>query len=636
MNKKNKWILFAGLLMLVNFKPMNAQEAPEGKVLEYTSLSEVKGFEAFDSARLSNAGYFFAGGVTGKNFPHFNAALFSYLNQKQGVNHILINLGYSETYMLNKLLDKDDSAYVNRIGYFFPEKKDWVYVCRFLKATQTAENKVTLKGYNLSRNLYASIELLYELMEAKEIPDNLRIPVESIIGLAKYNWLKLSEKKDYALGSYGGGDALDNSESRNITISYFLSSFDSLNQEYKTWLGNEKYEIVKEVVKEIKDFRRIIQTESTPFTVLENQERKFRNIELHLKDKSKKWLIVTDLCNSAYEPVEGLCSFVSRGSLAGSLIKRGIISKDKAISIGFYEKENSLYNYSKSSKNKSKEEEKYGNELDEVEIRYDEGVYLFSTTDNHIPLMSKVFDYMVMVYDYTPVYIDSLKPVGENSDSSWNNLYSPGRKKTYGNVGYYYQQVRYFPAKNSFENSLRSIGYSVPKGMFTNQGALLSVNAERSKFMMDYTVTNGYFANKPELLMYSDTGFNSYWKSWSINEYLGGNIINHKNIILSAGGQLGYYSNRIRQYPVYSNNTFFPTDYKQPTTYRNNAITFGPFSSLQLNFAKIFSVGIMGGYMIDLSRKGWLLNGKYTGDRTELSYNMFYYAAQAGLVVPIH
>lgn len=636
MNKKNKWILFAGLLMLTNFKPINAQDAPEGKVLEYSSLSEVSGFDAFDSARLANAEYFFAGGQTGRNFPHFNAALFNYLNKKQGVKNILINMGYSETYMLNKLLVKDDSVLISRTGYFFPEKKDWIYVCRFLRSTQTPENKITLKGYNLSRNLYASIELLYQLMNVKEIPDNLRIPVESIIGLAKYNWLKLSQKKDYALGSYGGGDALDNSESRNITINYFLNSFDSLNKEYQTWLGNEKYETVNEVVKEIKDFKRIMQTESTPFTVLENQERKFRNIELCLKDKSKKWLIVTDLCNSAYEPAEGLCSFASRGSLAGSLIKRGIISKDKAISIGFYEKENSLYSYSKSSKTKSKEEEKYDNELDEVEIRYDEGVYLFKTADNNMPLMSKVFDYMVMVYDYNPSYIDSIQPDKEARDSSWFDSYNPNRRKTYGNVGYYYQIVRYFPSKSNFENSLRSIGYSVPKGMFTNQGALFSVNAERSKFMVDYTVTNGYFSNKPELLMYSDTGFNSYWKSWSINEYLGGNIINHKNIILSAGGQLGYYSNRIRQYPVYSNSSFFPTDYKQPTTYRNNAITFGPFSSLQLNFAKIFSVGIMGGYMIDLSRKGWLLNGKYTGDRTKLSYNMFYYAAQAGLVVPIH
>lgn len=643
-NVKIKLILV--LVMLFTSSKMWAQEEPNGEVLGIEKLSATEGFQNFDTLKFSMAKYFILGGpetYTSKMFPHFSSAFLNHVHVNYGVKKMMVNMGYSEAYLLNKIAQNDDSVFLNRVKFYFPDANDLLYSTRFLKSINDHSNdgKIEIQGYSLPKNLYASVELLYQLTKSKELPDQLRIPVESVQALAKYNWLKLSQNNssyDRENSSYStNSENLDNYESRNTTVMYFLNSFDSLKSTYKEWLGAD-FGLVENIVNEIKGYKYFKETDRTPFLTIEEQERKFNQIKSIIEQYPEdKFVILMDRCNAAYESLEGLCDFSRTGTLAAQLIDRMKIVATKVVNIGTYSKYNSnAYSYTGSSsyKTKSKMEEKYDNELDEIEIKYENGVYLFDTKDNGMPLISTAFNYVVMSYDFEPDYIDTYSYAVAVDTSYYDNYNNYKYKEVYNNVGFYYQTINRFPNLKNFNNSLKSIGYQIPDNMFVTAGAAYVLNSEKVKLMIDYTTTGGLLNKKTELKLYDTATFSSHWSSWSVNEAVGGNVINHKNLILTVGGQLGYYSNRIRQYPINTGTTFFPNDYKQPTTYRNNAILFGPFSSLHINFAKIFSVGVTGGYQLDASRKGWLLNGKYTGDRAQLSYNMLWYSTQFGIVIP--
>jgi len=200
------------------------------------SNSNGEGFFIFDSAFVGKRVFF-----TGEDHRFvesnnaYTLAFLKYLNQKHGVRHLLLELGYTWGEVLNQYIQTGDSALLEVMS-----KASYVSYQKFFKdlyvynSSLPDSQKITVTAIDITRDYSVSIHYLNHLIPKKiKAPDELLVSLEVIRSLSAYVAKIDKRERDGNVG-YSAGTRY----SFYNTLDSLLANYNEYTPLYKQYLGS--------------------------------------------------------------------------------------------------------------------------------------------------------------------------------------------------------------------------------------------------------------------------------------------------------------------------------------------------------------------------------------------------------------
>lgn len=581
--------LFAQQDILFPDYPINWKDSAR---LDIDANEDYKTFRVFDSALDHNVFVVGENHHFSKSNAKFQLKLFKYLHKKAGVNTLLLEFGHSRGWLVNKYIATGDTNLLNILDQY-----SFASYTRFYKGLREYQEEIGntdsihVAGIDVERFHGLSLRILDELLpKEKDIPDKIRVTVESIHGLSAYNdhlyrqqedarKLRLMHKKDRQ-ATYD----LEHS------IEEIINSFNQYQSEFESYLG-DNFEIFYEIIKDLEDkatYNEYVKKGMIQqYTFREDyMYRKF--MQLYEQDTTRKFMMQFGRCHATLSTQEEACGWYKFNAIAKRIAETrrpGLQNRVSTIGI-FYPKSDSF----ESNQKKYKQVRRMNNTV------ADQSLTLFSLIPD-----STVTPEIDISNQFQFIVINNLDPRKEldekyfierqDEDAPTDDL----KLHLKFNVGHF---ERNFGALNSFllDNGFQGqwlpeltygfgIAFEQTNGFCFSWDHFIYENFNSTNSVGESVDLSGYTT----LFHYGRNFSKSEW--FSLTPYIGWGVGRTK-LIYDSGTQQG--------------SLFGEQNTKE---YTNPGLLADAMLSAKVNI-KFMSIGVEGGYIVDFSNPKWRANGE--------------------------
>lgn len=159
--------------------------------------------------------------------------LIKYLHQSANVRNIMFEYGNSFGILVNKYLETGDTNLYNSLKKFaYVEYGEVFKELKEFNDSLPEKDKLYFTGIDLDRGIYPIVKALDELLptDSVQVPDSIRLHINSIKSLAPYNDYKLKEESP----SYGGFQYKS-----GASLKLIRENFKRNKDLYQSYLGDE-------------------------------------------------------------------------------------------------------------------------------------------------------------------------------------------------------------------------------------------------------------------------------------------------------------------------------------------------------------------------------------------------------------
>jgi hypothetical protein len=609
-----------GLLSVLFFCLFPTAQSQHAGPFKIETDSTLAGFSILDSVFQSKKIFF-----TGEDHRFIDAnnsttlAFLKYLNQKQGVNHLMLELGYSWGEIANRYIQTGDSSLFQLLQYsshksfnvFFKELYEY-------NKNLSPENKVQIHGIDVERFYeLALLHLNYLIPKKKEVPNELILSIESIQSLAKYVEIQgLQENEDEedeeATEEYNSEENEENEYNSSLDISKYsifqsidsiLSDFHKNKKLYELYLGDNFAEFEK-ITQELRDYKqwRIYENSSMVQRFIFRENYMFQNMKrLFVEYPNAKFYGQFGRCHVSLIRTKDDCNWVDFRSIANRL-QEFEPTQDKVVSIGIFYASKPEYESSRMVKQYMKDLAKKAPE-NEINIFSLDTSIIKEVKYNYILIDKKA---------KLPYFYESLYSSLGKSDKNPNTTSSLGLNFLYANSGFSAMnsnlQSKFAPTLGNFANHTMGIGLHFNFAKLKKYGGLMT------EF--------GFVIGLPQKQEnQQDTSLKMHYTNFNLKFGYTARIYKNLHFFTLLNSQLGYYQLNI-EYKS-KDGIFDPIETKVLDVY-NDVIGFGPCAGLRLFKTKGIELAFETGYLFDFSRQNWK-NHNLFNTSIRSNFNGLYY-----------
>lgn len=601
---------FIALILALPFLNAGAQNAVP---LDIANNDNYNGFSPLDSAMKQSRIL-----IVGENrdYASFNSRLefkaLKYLNQRFGIRNYLLAMAPSKAFLVDRYVNSDDSAMETLLKSVSTPRYMKLYRnLKRLNKKRPDSLRIRVFGIDVERSSSLPAVRIAGILPENNIPDRLRIGVESIRGAARYiieEGLKEYERQ------------LENKEefyfeprqfSVRQSVEEFMHYYDSLEGEFRAWLGADFIKLAA-VMKGLEEYRQYQNWRETAFEDVWREDRIYQNVVALMDSlKGEKFFTVYGRCHLAYQELNGPCGLYGFSSLARRLrLTRNAQYQPVSLAV-FYTSDNRLDEDMSDEPASMKEEVKALAES--APGRSAVIIPLSGAAD--APLLRANYDFVLLENGY-PLVADA-DSAGAGFEEAIPDL--PVRSVSNTRLyfgGAYVQPYIDFSAMNAV---LATRGLEQVSDLYAVDWQAGVLTAENVYTRWSYgTSTSG-----------SGIYRSSRWMSSA-----GANVLNAESRSkLVFGYHLGWHRHRIVR-PSGNTSATPLKDLETPQTFYNPATMLGLFSMAKIDFRFIYLFA-EAGYLRDVSNSRWRYGGRFTGDVGRLKSHQLYWMLGAGLSVPL-
>lgn len=376
------------------------QIAPKGVTIDVHNNDDFEGMQMLDSA-VAEARIIMTGeNHTYVNFnSHMEMKMLRYLHQKVGLKNFIIELGEARAHYLNRYINNSDSMAEKYLkSSTSPRYMDLFKRIRKYNLDLPDSLRIKIWGIDVERFFDLPILRLSELLPQKNVPSDLRNFTDAVSGAAKY--LLTSGLEDYekardrskSSGFYGSYNQKFYFET---TVSDIIKHWDSLNPQFKNWLG-EKYTGIEQTIDWLKQYKQWKKYENTTFQYVWREENIYWNLTNLLDvNPDSKFYGQFGRCHIAYEEQNGDCSWYGYHSVVNKLKTRYFSNPKSVVSIGIFYRGSADYSYYTDYEDREKLSKEIEALADNTKTKT---VTLFSleNEDAELPELLKKFSYAIV------------------------------------------------------------------------------------------------------------------------------------------------------------------------------------------------------------------------------------------------
>lgn len=601
---------FLALILALPFLNAGAQNAVP---LDIGNNETYDGFSPLDSA-VKHSRILIIG--ENRDYASFNSRLefktLKYLNQRFGMRNYLLAMAPSKAFLVDRFVNSDDSAMETLLKSVSTPRYMKLYRnLKKLNKKRPDSLRIRVFGIDVERSSSLPAVRIAGILPENNIPDRLRIGVESIRGAARYiieEGLKEYERQ------------LENKEefyfeprqfSVRQSVEEFMHYYDSLESEFKAWLGADFIKLAG-VMKGLREYRQYQNWRETAFEDVWREDRIYQNVVALMDSlKGEKFFTVYGRCHLAYQELNGPCGLYGFSSLARRLsLTRNAQYQPLSMAV-FYTSENRLDEDMSDEPSAMKEEVKMLAES--APARSAIIIHLSGATDAR--LLRANYDFVLLENGY-PLVADA-DSAGAGIEEAIPDL--PVRSVRIARLylgGAYVQPYIDFSAMNAVLASRGLEQVSDPYAVDWQAGVLTAENVYTRWSYGTSSSGNGLYHS-------------SRWMSSA-----GANVLNAESRSkLVFGYHMGWHRHRIVR--ASGNTPSTPLkDLETPQTFFNPATLLGLFSMAKIDFRFIYLFA-EAGYLRDVSDSRWRYDGHFTGDVGRLKSHQLYWMLGAGLSVPL-
>ncbi|MCX6183059.1 MAG: erythromycin esterase family protein [Bacteroidetes bacterium] len=516
--------------------------------------------------------------------------LLKYLHQKAGVRTLLFEFGPSIGWMVNHYLQTGDSSYYHSFrNYAFVDFQKFYEHLREFNETLDSANKINVVGIDMERSLASATKYMNLLLpKNKEIPTEIQMNVESLIGLGAYLDKYFDEYQRDSLFD-GRGKFGKNSQyfSTQNTLDIFLDDFKKNDSVYKIYLGKD-YGVFKTVIDGVlanKQWEEYQGKTAYQEWVYREQYMFSRFEDLVKKNPGQKYFGSFGRCHTSLNEQSEWCGLY----YFKSLLKRINSSsnpalKNQVLSVGTY------YPKSATSINNPTTESAYLDEL--IEFSKDDAIVVYKvfcdTTFNND--MKQKFQYVI---------VNKLDPDKESRESEITAGFDDFTDDE-EEVRYHFD-VNYGALSGNFLNLNNYIQTHLdPSIKFDNYIPMFGIGTMGSGDHFAYSIDYRMYVKQSKTLVNGDV---LDLDGYSVQFLMGRDFFESKIFDCIAMGGLGYGKFKLKQNIASQNGSgLFGTTLI--SAYENQAFNGVLQVDTRVNI-KFVSVGFKAGYQFDFSNPNW-------------------------------
>lgn len=541
--------------------------------------------------------------VVGENH-HYNKSnarlqlkLFKYLHKNTGLNTILLEFGYSRGWLVSKYIATGDTNLLQIL-----DRYSFASYTRFYKGLRKYQEElgdadsIRVAGIDVERFNGLSVRILDKLLpKNKKIPDSLRITIESIKGLSGYNDHLYKQQEDLR-------DMRDNQRKRKHQVVYdldysieeIIKKVNQYESQFEAYLG-DNYSVFRKIIKELED--KVTYNEYVEKGMIQQytyrEEYMYQNfMKLYERDTTCKFMMQFGRCHAALSLQEEACGWYVFNAIAKRIAETerpGLQNKVATIGI-FYPKSETF----EANQEKYKQVRRMNNAAP------DQALTFFSlrpdTTVTPEQDMSNQFHYIIL---------NNLNPRDELDEKYFAEEATPAPSSdepTFhfkAKAGFFerrYGKLNNFLLENGFTDTwLPEMTYGFGLAIENTNGFCFSwdhyiyANFNSSNSVGERVDMNGFTT----LFYYGRNFSNKRW--FSLTPYVGWGIGRTK---------IGYEADTQKS-ALFGENV--------SVAYTNPGLLASGMLSAKVNISFV-SIGVEGGYIIDVSDPGWRADGEIVNE----------------------
>ena len=250
-----------------------------------------------------------------------------YANEQAGYRYIIAPVSSNCAALINQFVAQNDYKALSWLNYFLtPDDIQFYRKLNTLNENKPDSLKFQVYGNDVERYEICPAIGIYNILINKEIPDRLRVAVESLNGAVHYQNSRsnLQSKRNNDGPFY-----------IKKTLQYFLLAYDSLKPEFQEWLGDEWIQIDQHCRKmqEAFEYQRYA---GTSFEDPWRETKIFEQTRALLRQfPSEKFMCIAGRCHAIAGKVDGTCELYRFRTLAYRL-NRDSWCRNKVFNVGVF------------------------------------------------------------------------------------------------------------------------------------------------------------------------------------------------------------------------------------------------------------------------------------------------------------
>jgi hypothetical protein len=620
-----KKVIIKYLLIFFTFFNVSAAIAQNDSFslpIDLGNNNNFKGFEFLITA-LKNQNLVFSGCVDG--YPVFNQKFqlkcIKFLNQREHFRNLMLETGPSKALLINAyILSKDTSVEKILQSVSTTTSMKLYYNLKKLNQSLPDSLKIKVHGVDIEKNSNLPIIQIAQTLPDDSIPDNLRIAVESVKGMAKYMVSKGLENYVQDGGTDDNYYYYPGSFSITLSLNEFLKDYDSLKSEFKQWLGS-KFPQTEENIARIIEAKEWKKYEYSAFQFALREETLYKNINnLLLKNPNEKFYGQFELCRVSNAILTRGCDFFNFSGIANRFTAENNSANRHPLCIGiFYSQEvekiteDAVINEYRDPLHAAW----YGRLQHWFDSISKNNAVFFNPENTKTPESTISKNYQILLlnnaYNAAAKYNDTVDSdsnwLKKKDAKSWFNRYSNARIY----LGFeWVQPIVNLGTVNAvlMANGIDGIGNISSAG-----GALSVASANKSEYKFFYgESTNG-----------------GNYKNYRTQFSIGYNFIYSQFLKVAILPGLGYVRHILTLPSGNKPNASF-AEFQAPKILINPSLYGSLAVNAYLEWAP-FYLYAEGGRMEDFGNSRWKYNGEYTGLKGKLSNTAWYYSVGFGMAL---
>jgi hypothetical protein len=552
--------------------------------------------------------------ITGENhtYTESNARLWlkmiKYLHENAGVRNVMFEYGYSYGFLVNEYLKTGDTTLFASIDQFaYIEYSDALADLKEYNDSLPEDEKLHFAAIDIERGVYPIAKILSHLLpERFEAHDSISLHVNSLKSLAAYNDYKLDEQdEEEATTGYGF------TFKSGATIDLVHKNFLKFENEYKAILGENFDEFRMIIVDNYLARKQWMKYDSEGAI----QEYLYRENYMHnrfleeYKNNPGNWFGQFGRCHTTLtKQNSNSCEWFQFNSLADRIEHTASGEfNNQVMSIAI------LY----------EDDRNTGPDRDSLEERFDK--FFEDISENSVVLLDITQDSILNeAYgeDFNFIFLNTNTKKGEVYDYLNDYIATSSSDESFKILAGYSKHMIDF---SSLSNRVTAWeGNQVEPMEFDNElyAFDISMLGENNGFTTGFNI--GWFRKKQKE---AEDGTTYELSGFYIKDVSYYNITKGASWLdLMPGIAFGYQNLKLR-YPESEGNQLGDNKY---TVYTNPAFVIDLSGIIDFNFSR-FTLGILAGYNLDVSKKEWLTDGELVTDSPKTSFTGRYQSVRVGL-----
>lgn len=281
---------------------------------------------------------------------NINLKMLKYLNEKTGVRNLILELGFSRGYMLNRYINGDTGYYDLLSNTTSLSYLEYYRELRKLNESLDSSRRITVHGVDVERFADDGPVLLYNLLpDSAEPPASISFSVEVIRSYGSYS-MKGIRNTNY-----------DFVTDDNIPYSYYSGFYDAKTidtmiadyrlhrNDFMLYLG-DSFALFDNVFTSIIEYRRYMNYAGMPHQYIYRERKMYENMtQLLTSNPSEKYYGQFGRCHVSRAHMDEACNWYAFSSIARRLNEG--VAKDQVLSIGIFYNEKGVKSFLRFDRN---------------------------------------------------------------------------------------------------------------------------------------------------------------------------------------------------------------------------------------------------------------------------------------------